>query len=79
MGAVAYRLTVDARLRVLRAGDVFPDVVTFLRCQSFAETPFGRGTRGLDDRLGGEGWDRREGVDLFPSGRKDSGGLRLCA
>jgi hypothetical protein len=77
IGAVVYRFTVEARLRILRAGDVFPDAVAFLRCQSFPEHPFCRGTSGLDDLRGGDGWLKSDGVDLFASCRKDNGGLRF--
>ena len=75
--AVASRFTVEAKLKVLRAGEVFPDVDPFLRAQSWAITPLLWRRPGLGDRRGGEVWLRREGVDLFASCRRDKGGLRF--
>lgn len=74
----AKRFAVDARLKVLRAGDVLTEAGPFLLAQSPLALAL-CGTKGLEQRLGGEGWLRREGVDLFPSARSVRGGLRFCA
>jgi hypothetical protein len=64
---------------VLRAGEVFPEAVPFLRVQSLGGFPLLCRRPGLGDRRGGEGWLRREGVDLFASCLSDKGGFRLWA
>src|SRR5690242_4450018 len=71
--------TVEDKLKVLRAGDVLTDAGPFRRGQSWPMFPLLCGTSGLEERRGGDGWLKREGVDLFPSGRRASGGIRFWA
>lgn len=79
--AVARRFTVDTRLKVLRAGEVFPESGAGLRAQS--PSWFSKLCRGfgLGERRGGDCWLKSEGVDLLASLRRDKGpgGLRFSA
>ena len=49
-GAAWNRFTVDARLKVLRAGEVFMEAGPFLRCQSLFGVPLRFLVCGLGDR-----------------------------
>ncbi len=52
---VACRFTVDARLKVLRAGEVIPYVESILRVHSLARFPLLCRRPELRDRRGGDG------------------------
>jgi hypothetical protein len=71
------RFAVDAKLNVLRAGDVLTEAGPIRLPHSLPMFPLCM-ANGLEQRLGGEGWPNSDGVDLFPSGRS-IGGIRLCA
>ncbi len=51
---VAYKFTVEARLKVLRAGEVFPDVEPILRVHSLAKFPLLCRKAGLGNLRGGD-------------------------
>jgi len=70
---------VEARLIVLRAGEVLKEPVPLRPCQSIVGVQTPCPICGLMEHLAGEDWLSSEGVDRHASGRSNEGGFRFQA
>jgi hypothetical protein len=68
---------VDAKLNVLRAGEVFREAGRFLCCQSQFGVPRPRRNKGLEDCRCGECWFNRNDDPVVGSFRKQGVGRRF--